>query len=73
VLLRQLGISTVILTGTAGDSCVLASAFDARMRDFDVVVPQDCVASITAQRNRSALAVMKAMELSVTTSAKVRA
>ena len=72
VLLRQLGIDTVILTGTAGDSCVLASAFDARMRDFEVVVPRDCVASITAQRNRSALAVMKAMELSVTTSARVR-
>jgi nicotinamidase-related amidase len=52
---------------------VLASAFDARMRDFEVVVPRDCVASITAQRNRSALAVMKAMELSVTTSARVRA
>ena len=73
VLLRQLGIGTVILTGTAGDSCVLASAFDARMRDFEVVVPKDCIASISAQRNRSALAVMKAMELSVTTSAKVRA
>ena len=73
VLLRQLGIDTVILTGTAGDSCVLASAIDARMRGFDVVVPRDCIASITAQRNRNALAVLKTMELSVTTSARIPA
>ena len=71
VLLRQLGIVRVVLTGIAGDSCLLASAFDARMRGFAPVVPRDCIASITAQRNRNAVAVMKAMEIEVTTSAKL--
>ena len=72
VLLRQLGVGTVVLTGIAGDACVLASAFDARMRKLDVVVPQDCIASISVQRNRNALAVMKTMEVTVTTSARLR-
>ena len=73
VMLRQLGAGTVVLTGIAGDACVLASAFDARMRDLDVVVPQDCIASITAQRNRNAVAVLKTMDAKVTTSARLRA
>ena len=71
VLLRQLGIVRVVLTGIAGDSCLLASAFDARMRGFAPVVPRDCIASITAQRNRNAIAVMEAMEIEVTTAAKL--
>lgn len=71
VLLRQLGAGTVVLTGIAGDACVLASAFDARMRELDVVVPQDCIASISAQRNRNAVAVMKTMEVTVTTSTRL--
>lgn len=73
VLLKQLGTETVVLTGIAGDNCVIASAFDARMRGFSVVVPQDCTASITAQRNRNALAVMRTMDVEVTTAGKVRA
>jgi len=71
VLLRQLGIVRVVLTGIAGDSCVLASTFDARMRGFAPVVPRDCIASITARRNRNAIAVMKSMEVEVTTAAKL--
>jgi nicotinamidase-related amidase len=72
VLLRQLGAGTVVLAGIAGDACVLASAFDARMRNLDVVVPQDCIASITARRNRNAVAVLKTMGARVTTSTRLR-
>ena len=36
-LLRSLGTTTVILTGIAGDNCVLFSANDAYMRDLEVV------------------------------------
>ncbi len=60
LLLEQLGVRRLILTGIAGDSCVLATAADAHMNEFEVVVPRDCVASPTAERNRRALAVMKA-------------
>ncbi len=65
VLLRQLGVSRVILAGIAGDSCVLASALAARMRGFVPVVPQDCTASNTAARNRNAIAVMRALQIEV--------
>lgn len=60
VLLLQLKVRHVIVTGIAGDGCVLATAMGAHMRDFRVSVPSDCCASITAARNASALSVMKA-------------
>ncbi len=55
VLLERLGVETVILTGLAGDICVLFTANDAYMRGFDVVVPSDCVASERASDNEHAL------------------
>lgn len=71
MLLRQLGIERVILTGIATDHCILASALDAHMREFAVVVPQDCVAAITPQRNRNALGVMKTVEVEVMPASRV--
>lgn len=41
MLLRNLGIRRVVLTGCMTDCCVLNTAFDAANRDFRVVVPQD--------------------------------
>jgi nicotinamidase-related amidase len=58
VLLEHLRASTVILTGIAGNICVLFSAADAHMRDFHLVVPADCVASATTDDNEWALAQM---------------
>jgi nicotinamidase-related amidase len=55
VLLVRLGVETVILTGLAGDICVLFTANDAYMRGFRVVVPSDCVASERASDNEHAL------------------
>lgn len=45
VLLAHLGANTLILTGIAGNFCVLFTAQDAYMRDFRLLVPRDCVAS----------------------------
>ena len=73
VLLRQLHVRRVILTGIAADHCILASAIDAHMREFEVIVPRDCVASNTPQRNRNALALMKNMDVSVMPAAGVLA
>lgn len=73
ILLQQLAIRRVILTGIAGDDCVLATAIGARMRDLEVVVPADCTASITAQRNRNAMAVLRQLQVDVTTASRVRA
>ena len=58
-LLRDLGISTVILTGIAGDNCVLFSANDAYLRDYKLNIPSDCVASNSKEENDSALRLME--------------
>jgi nicotinamidase-related amidase len=58
-LLRDLKTKTVILTGIAGDNCVLFSANDAYLRDFKLHIPSDCVASNTEAENQYALQLMK--------------
>lgn len=58
-LLTYLGATTVILTGVAGNICILFSANDAYLRDLNVVVPADCVASNTDEDNRHALEQMR--------------
>ena len=58
-LLRDLGTRRLILTGVAGDNCVLFSANDAYMRDFKLFVPSDCIASNTEAENNYALQLMK--------------
>ncbi len=55
LLLQHLKASQLILTGVASDQCILVTASEAVMRDLEVVVPKDCVASQTAQRNRLVL------------------
>lgn len=59
ILLRYLGVKTVILTGIAANNCVLFTANDAYMRDLDLIVPGDCVASNTEAENRYALEQME--------------
>jgi len=58
-LLRYLETKTLILTGIAGNFCVLFTANDAYMRDFNLFVPPDCTVSNTKKENESALRLMK--------------
>lgn len=58
-LLRYLGAKRLILTGITGDICVLLTASDAYMRDYEIHVPRDCTASVTAEENEHALAYME--------------
>jgi nicotinamidase-related amidase len=58
VLLEHLGARTLILTGVAGNFCVLFTAHDAYMRDYHLVVPTDCIASKSPENDRYALAHM---------------
>ena len=58
-LLRTLCTRRLILTGIAGDVCVLLTAADAYLRDFDIAVPADCIASISADENAAALRYMQ--------------
>jgi nicotinamidase-related amidase len=54
-LLDALRIRRVILTGIAGNICVLFTANDAYMRDLKLFVPADCIASNTVADNEYAL------------------
>lgn len=54
-LLAALGIRRVILTGIAGNICVIFTANDAYMRDLKIFAPADCIVSNTADDNRHAL------------------
>jgi nicotinamidase-related amidase len=55
VLLQHLGARTLVLTGVAGNFCVLFTAHDAYMRDYRIVVPGDCIASLTEESDKYAL------------------
>lgn len=58
-LLRTLGTEAVVLTGIAGDNCVLFSANDAYLREFKLFIPSDCVASESQEQNDHALKLLE--------------
>jgi nicotinamidase-related amidase len=59
VLLPRLKASRLVLTGIAADICVLFTAADAHMREYELWVPEDCVAAAEEQRTRWALEIMR--------------
>jgi nicotinamidase-related amidase len=54
-LLAALRIRRVVLTGIAGNICVLFTANDAYMRELRIFAPADCIVSNTAADNDHAL------------------
>ena len=58
-LLANLKAESLILTGIAGDNCVLFSANDAYMRDYKLMIPSDCIASNSQEENDAALRLME--------------
>jgi nicotinamidase-related amidase len=54
-LLDDLKIRRVIVTGIAGNICVLFTANDAYMRGLQIFAPADCVVSNTVEDNDAAL------------------
>lgn len=72
-LLPRLGASRLILTGVAADICVLFTAADAHMRQYELWVPSDCVASSDPQRTRWALEIMQhSMEAEIRPTTELR-
>lgn len=72
LLLTHLTTENVILTGIAGNNCVLFTANDAYMRDMKVFVPADCVVSNTEEENVYALKQMETvLKADVTPGAEV--
>ena len=59
LLLRYLGARTLVVAGFAGNNCVLFTANDAYMRDYQLIIPADCTASNTPADNEYALQQMR--------------
>lgn len=55
LLLKYLQVRTLILTGMAADMCVLFTANDAYLREFEIAVPADCCAAESEAYRRQAL------------------
>lgn len=58
-LLRYLGTRRLVLTGITGDICVLLTASDAFMHDYEIHVAADCTASVQSADNEHALKYME--------------
>jgi nicotinamidase-related amidase len=73
ILLEYLRTNTLIVTGIAGNNCVLFTAHDAYLRNFRIIVPRDCIASETEQENTKAIDQMRRiLKASVPVSSQVR-
>lgn len=59
LILRRLGIRTVILAGTTTPNCIRTTAYDACALDYNVVVLTDCCSSQTEEIQRVNLADME--------------
>ena len=59
LLLEYLGVRTLVICGFAGNNCVLFTANDAYMRDYQLLIPADCTASNEPADNENALRQMK--------------
>ncbi len=52
LILRRLGVRTVILAGTTTPNCVRTTAYDANALEYNVVVLEDCCSSQTEEIQR---------------------
>ena len=55
LILRRLGVDTVILAGTTTPNCIRTSCYDALSLDYDVIVLSDCTSSVNAEVQRANL------------------
>ena len=58
MVLRRRSIRCVVIAGTVTYACVLHTAFDANVRDFDVVVASDGSASWAAELQEPTLRIV---------------
>ena len=58
ILLKHLNISRLIITGITTDMCILFTANDAYMREYEIWVPKDCTAAETQEAKEHALEIL---------------
>jgi nicotinamidase-related amidase len=72
-LLGQLGVRRLILTGITAHQCVLFTGIDAYVRDYELVIPPDCVGSGSREETRHALFIAEhALRARVANSTRLR-
>jgi nicotinamidase-related amidase len=69
-LLAELGSERLILTGISAHQCVLFTANEAYLREFELIIPRDCVASKTNRQHRFALEYFESVLHATTTASK---
>ena len=58
-LLKKLKVTHLIITGVAGNRCVLFTANDAFMRDYNLIIPYDAISSVTDYDEKISIYMMK--------------
>src|SRR5262245_60406534 len=69
--LRERGITTVLVAGTKTNVCCEATARDAMMMDYGVVMVEDCLAALSDEEHRATLETMIQQFADVMTSAEI--
>ncbi len=59
LLLRRLGVDTVVVTGLHTNICARHTSADASHRGYQVVIPEDCVQALSEEEHRSGLDYLK--------------
>jgi nicotinamidase-related amidase len=73
LLLRHLRVRRLLVTGVTTDLCILMTAAEARIRDYEVIVPSDGVAAISDARNRQGLELLREVhQIRTTPSSRIR-
>ena len=52
MILRRLGVKTVVLTGTTTPNCIRTSCYDGLSLDYNILIIEDCCSSNTAEIQR---------------------
>jgi nicotinamidase-related amidase len=71
-VLRSAGKETIIVTGVITEGCVESTARDGWLRDYYVVIAEDCIASATPELHEAQLKLMKEIYHFVTPSDQIR-
>ena len=72
LVLRRLGVRTVILTGTTTPNCIRTTAYDAIALDYNTVVLADCTSSRSDEVQRANLEDMACVGVHILTEARFR-
>jgi len=59
LLLRELYVDTLILVGLVTNVCIQHTAADAFFRGYQIIVPEDCVETLTEEAQKSGIEYLK--------------